>query len=92
EEALALMGDLGILPDVLLVEHQLGSGMDGLSLIEVFREMRAGLPACLITGDRGEALARAAAAAGVAVLTKPLDAPGLQNFLGRALSPVTVTS
>ncbi|HSF64952.1 MAG TPA: PAS-domain containing protein [Paracoccaceae bacterium] len=85
EEALALIDDLGILPDVLLVDHQPGGGMDGLRLIAAFRAMRAGIPACLITADRGEALGRAAAAAGVAVLTKPLDAPGLQNFLGRAL-------
>ncbi len=63
--------------DVALVDFHLGDA-DGLALI-------AALPTCpaaLVTADPDPALARRAAAQGVALLAKPLDPAALDTWLG----------
>ncbi len=80
-EAQALLADLGILPDALLVDHQLESTMTGLDLIAAFRADHGALPTRLITASRDSALRRAAAEAGVPVLEKPVSPEALRSFL-----------
>ncbi len=81
EAALALIDEVGICPDFLLVDQHLGDGMDGLAFIAAFAARHGPLPARLITADRGPALAAACAAAGVAPLLKPIDAAALDAFV-----------
>lgn len=81
EEALALIDDLGILPDALIADQQLGPGMTGLETVARLQARAPQLPSRLITADRGEALAMAAHAAGVAVLMKPVAPEALRAFL-----------
>jgi signal transduction histidine kinase len=80
-EALALLPDLGILPDALVVDHQLGTDMTGLDLIALLRQAHGRLPARLITASRDPALRRAAAEVGVRVLQKPVASDDLRGFL-----------
>lgn len=86
EEAAALIEEIGILPDVFLVDHQLGDGMSGLEFIQLMRARYGALPACLITAQRTPALATACEAAGVQRFLKPIDARALEGWLS-ALPP-----
>lgn len=83
EEALALIEDLGILPDALIADQHLGQGMSGLDTLLTLRARAPGLPSRLISADRGEALREAARAAGVGVMMKPVAPEALRAFLAR---------
>ena len=83
EEALALIEEIGILPDVFLVDQNLGEGMTGLAFLAAVAARHGAVPACLVTGLRDAGLAGRAAEAGVTVLTKPVDPRDLGAFLAR---------
>jgi hypothetical protein len=83
EEALALIDEIGILPDVVLADHQLGEGMTGLAFLMALRERHGPLPAHLITAGRVPGLAETARAAGIGVILKPIDARGLEQVVAR---------
>lgn len=73
EEAVALLHETGVEPEICLVDYQLGAGMDGLSCIaEMRRLLPGGGSHCLMTADRSDALQAEAGQLGVAVLTKPI--------------------
>lgn len=91
EEALALLDDLGILPDALVVDQHLGAGMTGLQTVASLRARAADLPVTLISADRGEDLRLAAKAAGVGVMHKPVEPDALRAFLADTrLGPTTI--
>lgn len=73
EEAVTLLQDTGVEPEICLVDYQLGTGMDGLTCLAAIRLL---LPAscaqCLMTADRSDALQSEAAGLGVEVITKPI--------------------
>lgn len=79
EDALALIDELGILPDFLLVDHQLGAGMDGLAFLDALTARHGRVPARLVTADRSAELRQTATARGVELLIKPIDARALQT-------------
>ncbi len=80
-EAMALIADLGILPDALVVDHQLEPGETGLDLIGRLTARAGPLPARLITASRDPALRQSAAEAGVVVMEKPVSPAALRAFL-----------
>lgn len=81
EEAAALIEEIGILPDVFLVDHQLGEGMSGLEFIALVRARYGAIPSCLITAQRTAELTAACEAAGVPRFLKPIDARALEAWL-----------
>lgn len=81
EEALALIDEIGILPDCLLVDHQLGAGMTGLEFIARLHAAHGPVPARLITANRMPQVQALCAAAGVEMMMKPIDARALEAFL-----------
>jgi two-component system, sensor histidine kinase len=81
EEALALIDELGIMPDFFLVDQQLGAGITGLELIAQLRRMAAGVPLMLVTADHSAALQAKAEAAAVEILRKPIDAQALRGVM-----------
>jgi signal transduction histidine kinase len=85
EAALALIEEVGVVPDFVLADQALGPGMDGLAFLAAFTARHGPLPARIITADRGAALAAACAAAGVAPLYKPIDAAALDAFVTRGV-------
>lgn len=91
EEALALLDDLGILPDAVVVDQHLGAGLTGLQTIAALHARAAHLPAHLptrlISADRSEALAQSAARAKVPVMMKPVEPSALRAFLAEAAAP-----
>ncbi len=81
EEALALIDEIGIAPDLVLAEQALGSGQTGLDTLQKLRAIHGPVPARLVTSDMTPALRRAAAAAGIALMPKPLDARALRAYV-----------
>lgn len=81
--AATLLEELGILPDAVIADQQLGSGPAGLDFVQGL----PGLPALVISADRGPVLAQACAMAGVALMPKPLDLRRLRDWLALALGP-----
>ena len=78
EEALALIDELGILPDFFLVDYQLGDGMDGLAFVDALHRQHGRVPVRMVTANRTDALRDAAKARDIDILVKPIDARALQ--------------
>ncbi len=83
EEALALIDEIGILPDIFIVDHQLGDGMTGIELLSRLRSLHGRVPARLITADRGRAVQEMAVLAGIEILYKPIDPRALETVVTR---------
>jgi signal transduction histidine kinase/CheY-like chemotaxis protein len=83
EEALALIEEIGILPDLFLVDHQLGEGMTGIDFVTRVRAAHGTVPARLITANRGWDVRAAATSAGIEILYKPIDPRALEAVVGR---------
>ncbi|MFN3613607.1 MAG: response regulator, partial [Rubrimonas sp.] len=79
-EAMALVEQLGMAPDVILADYHLGRGETGLQAIAALRRAGCG-PAALLTADRSADVARAAGAAGVHLLGKPVSPARLRAVL-----------
>lgn len=82
EEALALLDEIGILPDLMLVDYQLGDGMTGVDFIRAIRAEHGDLPARIITANRSSQLREECARAEIEILMKPIDPQALMQFLG----------
>lgn len=81
EEALALIEELGILPDLFLVDQHLGDGMAGIDLLRLLRARYGPVPARIITANRSPDIRAQCAAAGLGLLMKPIDPRALQAAL-----------
>lgn len=80
-EALSLLEELGIAPDFMLIDNQLGGDMNGLELIGVLRARYGQIPVRLITADRTDDVREDCASASVSVIYKPLDTRALERFV-----------
>jgi two-component system, sensor histidine kinase len=89
EEALALIDEIGILPDIFIVDHQLGEGMTGIELLSRLRAAHGRVPARLITADRGGELQELAVLAGIQILYKPIDPRALEAAVSQLQDPTT---
>jgi hypothetical protein len=81
EEAVALIEEIGILPDVFLVDHQLGDGMTGVEFVTLMRARYGDVPARVLTANRSAEVRVACEAARVGVIYKPIDARDLAAFV-----------
>ncbi|MBK8960487.1 MAG: hybrid sensor histidine kinase/response regulator [Proteobacteria bacterium] len=73
-------------PDALIVDYRLPGTASGLQVIETLRSRYGSpIPALLITGDARDEVLRAARAAGLPVLTKPVRAARLRAVLAHLL-------
>jgi CheY-like chemotaxis protein/anti-sigma regulatory factor (Ser/Thr protein kinase) len=78
EEALALIEEIGILPDIVLVGEHLGAGISGIEFVTRIRARHGPVPARLISANRGWDLRAAATGAGIEILYKPIEPRALQ--------------
>lgn len=81
EEAAALIEEIGILPDVFLVDQQLGDGMTGVAFVTLMRSRYGEVPARILTANRSPEVRAACDRAGVGLIYKPIDARDLGAFL-----------
>ena len=92
-EALTLVRDRGLRPDVLLCDYNLQGSTDG---VETIRHLRAALgrhiPAVVMTGDTRSQTVDSISAQGVSVLIKPFLAEELLESLRERTPRVTVSA
>lgn len=79
DSALAVAG--GERPDLALVDFRLRGDDSGLITIERLRQVHAGLPAIIISGDTAPGRLREAQAAGVSLLSKPVQVGPLREAI-----------
>jgi hypothetical protein len=84
EAAMALLDDIGIAPDVTLADYHLDGDRSGVDAILALRARHGEHPACLVTADRGDALAARCRGLGIALFNKPVEPARLRAFLGAA--------
>lgn len=78
----ALLVSEAFLPQIILVDYQLGKGPDGLAIIEAIRaNLNMVIPACLVTAKRGDDLIKLCKEQGVNYLSKPLKPAKLRTLI-----------
>ncbi|MBF0332529.1 MAG: response regulator [Alphaproteobacteria bacterium] len=87
DEALARLSALARAPDVVVADYRLKHGRTG---VEAIRAIQAAwgdaVPGILVTGDTGADRLREAAASGLPLLHKPVNAQQLQALIDRAIA------
>jgi len=80
-EALALLQDIGVAPDVLLVDYHLDHGENGLDAVNAIRSRFGMVSAALLTANRSPELRKTCRAQGIGFLNKPIEPSALRKFL-----------
>ncbi|MCG8695987.1 MAG: ATP-binding protein [Minwuiales bacterium] len=91
EEALASIAEIGVVPDLIVADHRLGSGKTGseaIRSIEAFCE--TDLPSIIITGDTAGAGPKPDADHLSHVLYKPVDPAKLRSLIRHMLLPQAI--
>ncbi|GFE64213.1 hybrid sensor histidine kinase/response regulator [Litoreibacter roseus] len=81
EEALELMREIDLVPDMLLMDQHLGQGMTGLELYNEISLQEGFVPGCIISADRSKALRKECRRHEIDLLTKPIDTMRLARLL-----------
>ncbi|WP_372575100.1 PAS-domain containing protein [Ruegeria jejuensis] len=81
DEAIALLDEIGVAPDVVVADMQLDDGRLGSDAVMALRSRFGPLPACLISANRSVALKDAAGGLGALLLHKPFDPAALKAYL-----------
>jgi CheY-like chemotaxis protein len=84
-EAMALLKEIQITPDAMLIDYQLDNGEIGLDLVRRLREIYGDIPARIISASRTAELRQRCIETGVELMSKPLDARTLEHFLTEAI-------
>lgn len=80
-EALDLLREIDIAPDMVLADYQLDNGATGTDLIAQLRKTYGPLPACVISANRDPDLKLQCQALKAPLLHKPLNLDQLRTFL-----------
>ena len=80
-EANALLAEIELVPDMLLLDYQLGSGATGIGLYQQIRQNHGPVPAIIVSADRSKELQQQCAALSLRLLPKPIDKEKLLSLL-----------
>lgn len=89
QEVDELLGELGILPDLIIADYHLDDGLTGLDLLSTIEQDHGSIPSMIVTANRSPELRRTCRAAGISLLYKPLD-PG--QLHARIMDLVEITA
>ena len=81
EEALMIIEEIDLVPDAMLLDYQLGDGLDGLELHATLSKQYDPVPTAIISADRTADLVRKCREQGVRLLHKPLGSAEVIAFL-----------
>ncbi|MEM8958489.1 MAG: PAS-domain containing protein [Pseudomonadota bacterium] len=84
-----LLGELGILPDLIIADYHLDDGLTGLDLLSAITQEHGAIPSMIVTANRSPELRRTCRTAGISLLYKPLD-PG--QLHARIMDLVEITT
>lgn len=80
-EALSLLADVDLVPDVLILDGHLGEGMTGMNAYDAITALLGVLPARIITADRSKELQKLCLERQLEIMPKPIDPAALASFL-----------
>lgn len=80
-DALALVEEIGIVPDFYLVDQQLGDGLTGVETAQALHARFGERPTRIITADRSPQTRNAASDAALEIIFKPIDPEALEAFV-----------
>ncbi|TPI27733.1 response regulator [Mesorhizobium sp. B3-1-6] len=87
DDALDLLGDTAWVPDIIIADQHLDGGDLGTSTIAEVRDyLGRPVPALIVTADGSEIVAKAARAAGIELMRKPLKPAQLRALLAHLLA------
>ncbi|MER8675075.1 MULTISPECIES: hybrid sensor histidine kinase/response regulator [unclassified Mesorhizobium] len=87
EAAVSLLGDTDWVPDIVIADQHLDDGDLGTATIAEVRDyLGRAVPALIVTADGSEAVAKAARAAGIELMRKPLKPAQLRALLAHLLA------
>ncbi|MDX8492541.1 hybrid sensor histidine kinase/response regulator [Mesorhizobium sp. VK22B] len=87
DDALDLIGDTDWVPDIVIADQHLDGGDLGTSTIAEVRDyLGRPVPALIVTADGSELVAKAARAAGIELMRKPLKPAQLRALLAHLLA------
>ncbi len=81
QEALDLLDEIDMAPDVIVADYQLDDGEDGLDALRRLRALCGQIPACIISANRSTELVQACSDSGIPLLYKPIEPGFLREFL-----------
>ncbi|RUU11784.1 hybrid sensor histidine kinase/response regulator [Mesorhizobium sp. USDA-HM6] len=87
DDALDLLGDTAWVPDIIIADQHLDGGDLGTATIAEVRDyLGRPVPALIVTADGSELVAKAARAAGIELMRKPLKPAQLRALLAHLLA------
>lgn len=87
DDALDLLGDTAWVPDIIIADQHLDGGDLGTTTIAEVRDyLGRPVPALIVTADGSELVAKAARAAGIELMRKPLKPAQLRALLAHLLA------
>jgi CheY-like chemotaxis protein len=87
DDALDLLGDTAWVPDIVIADQHLDGGDLGTATIADVRDyLGRPVPALIVTADGSELVAKAARAAGIELMRKPLKPAQLRALLAHLLA------
>ena len=81
-KASALLDEVDIIPDAIIVDYQLGNGENGLDAAHALHTRYGTCPTCVVSADRSTWLKDECANKGWTFIPKPVPARELLGFLG----------
>ncbi|WP_299210041.1 PAS-domain containing protein [uncultured Tateyamaria sp.] len=85
EEALSTISEIDLVPDVFLLDYQLGDGMTGITLYEHLLHKYGRVPASIISADRTTELRSHCKRLNIKLLPKPVNAQRVNDFLSESI-------
>jgi hypothetical protein len=73
DEAVALLEEIGIAPDIIIADYHLDNGTTGLDALARLHESQGRIPSLIVTANRSPDLRRDCLRDGIRILYKPLD-------------------
>lgn len=80
DEALAIMAEIQLVPDAMLIDFQLGSGRSGTELFEEITRQYGPIPAAIVSAERTKYLRDRCKALSVQLIAKPVDKARLKEL------------
>jgi CheY-like chemotaxis protein len=85
DEALAILSEIQLVPDALLIDYQLGHGLNGTQLLGEITDRYGPVPAAIISAARSKPLREACKTLGVPLMPKPVERARLKRLLTEML-------
>ncbi|RLJ58904.1 signal transduction histidine kinase [Litoreibacter meonggei] len=81
EEAIALLQEIELVPDAMLLDYHLGSGQTGTEFYEAMSNIYPEIPTAIVSANRSKELKDTCKRLSLRLLEKPINTDSLQGFL-----------